>query len=196
MKRRFWNAFISLCLILILSGCGGLRYSQVDPEAQNFHPRRLGVLPVDVGSYEESRGTVDQMIAGVLIEKKWFNDVVAGDDINRQIQSNDELRRIVIDYMAKLKSVNYSDPQLSSRIGELCQVDSFLVVSVDYWNYTMEDGNKVGKVGLSIKMINTETGKVLWKAGHHRAEKYRFIKPDLLDVAKGLFKEMIDYMPR
>jgi hypothetical protein len=126
----------------MISACGGLRYSQVDPEAGNFHPRRLGVLPVDVGTYEEARGTVDQMIAGVLTEKKWFNDVVAGDDINRQFHANEEFRAIMTDYMAKLKTVNFSDPQLSARIGELCQVDSFLVVSVDYWNYTAETETK------------------------------------------------------
>lgn len=196
VTRRYWNAFIALFLILMISACGGLRYSQVDTEAGNFHPRRLGVLPVDVGTYEEARGTVDQMIAGVLTEKKWFNDVVAGDDINRQFHANEEFRAVMTDYMAKLKTVNFSDSQLSARIGELCQVDSFLVVSVDYWNYTTENGDKVGKVSLGIKMIQAETGKVLWKAGHFRAEKYRFIKPELLSVARTLFREMIGYMPR
>jgi len=195
MKRTCWHVFIALSLIL-LSACGGLRYSQVDPDAGNFHPRRVGVLPVDVGPYEEARGTVDQMIAGLLIEKGWFNDVVAGDGINRQFQANEELRKVVNEYMAKLKTVNFSDPQLSGRIGELCQVDTFLVVSVDYWNYTTENGDKLGKVGMGIKMIDAETGKILWKAGHSKAEKYRLFKPELLIVAKSLFKDMIDYMPR
>jgi len=196
MKRICWHLVIALSLILILSGCGGLRYSQVDPDAKNFHPRRIGVLPVNVGPYEEARASVDQMIAGVLIEKGWFNDVVAGDGINRQLQANEELRKVVNEYMAKLETVNFSDPQLSVKIGELCQVDSFLVVSVDYWNYTTENEDKLGKVGLGIKMIDAETGKILWKAGHSKAEKYRLFKPELLIVAKSLFKDMIDYMPR
>lgn len=196
MKRIGRHLFITLSIILILSGCGGLRYSQVDPDAENFHPRRLGVLPVEVGPYEEARGTVDQMIAGVLIEKAWFNDVVAGDDINRQFQANDELRQVMTDYMAKLKAVNFSDPKLSTRIGELCQVDAFLVISVDYWGYTTEDGDKLGKVGLGIKMIDAATGKILWKAGHSKAETYHLFKPDLLNVARSLFKKMIDSMPR
>jgi len=182
-------------LILILSGCGGLRYSQVDPEAKNFHPKRVGVLPVDVGAYEEARGAVDLVIAGVLIEKGWFSDVVAGDVINRQIQSNEELRKVVNDYTAKLKAVNFSDSQLSIRIGELCSVDAFLVVSLDYWNYATENTDKVGRVGLGIKMIDAATGRVLWKAGHSKAEKYWLVKPELPDVAKALAKEMIAEMP-
>jgi len=195
MKRICWHLVIALSLILILSGCGGLRYSQVDPDAKNFHPRRIGVLPVDVGPYEEARASVDQMIAGVLIEKGWFNDVVAGDGINRQLQANEELRKVVNDYTAKLKAVNFSDSQLSIRIGELCSVDAFLVVSLDYWNYATENTDKVGRVGLGIKMIDAATGRVLWKAGHSKAEKYWLVKPELPDVAKALAKEMIAEMP-
>jgi len=112
------------------------------------------------------------------------------------LQSNEELKKIVTDYMAKLKAVNFSDPELSGRIGELCAVDAFLVVSVDYWNYTTENEDKVGKVGLKIKMINAATGKVLWTAGHSKAEKYWLLKPELPNVARALFKEMVADMPR
>ena len=192
-RRHFFSIFI---LILILSGCGGLNYSQVDPDAVRFHPKRIGVLPVDVGTYKEAGGAVDKMIGGVLVEKGWFDGVVAGEDLNRQLQANEELRKDVADYLAKLKAVNFSDPQLSARIGELIHLDSFLVVSVDYWNYTTENEDKLGKVELGVKMVNASTGGILWKAGHSRAEKYRFLKPELLSVARSLFKEMIGYMPR
>jgi hypothetical protein len=195
VKRSLQYVFIALWLILILSGCGGLRYSQVDPEAKNFHPKRMGVLPVDVGTYEEARGAIDQVIAGVLIEKGWFSDVVSGDVINRQFQSNGELRKVVNDYAAKLKAVNFSDSELSAKIGELCSVDAFLVLSIDDWNYTTENGDKVAKVGLGVKMVDVTTGRVLWKAGHARTEKYWLIKPELSDVARALVKEMIAEMP-
>ena len=193
--KRSWMRWALVLLLLILSGCGGLRYSQVTPEAKDFHPKRIGVMPVDVGTYEEARGVIDQIIAGVLADKKWFTDVVAADTINGQLQSNEELRQIVLDYLAKLKAVNYSDPQLSEKIGELSQIDAFLVVNVDYWNYTVESGDKVAKVGLGMKMIDAASGKIMWKAGHHIAEDYMLIKPDLRDVAKALVKKMIAEMP-
>ena len=47
-KARIFSWMIFLTLMLV--GCGGLRYAQVAPEAKDFHPQKIGVLPVDVGS--------------------------------------------------------------------------------------------------------------------------------------------------
>lgn len=191
------TCIISLMMLLIFTffGCGGLRYSQVSPEAKDFHPKRVGVLPVDVGAYEEARGVIDQVIAGVLVEKQWFEDVVAADIINYQIQANGELRKIYLDYIAKFKAVNFSDPELSKKIGEITKVDAFLIVNVDYWIYTRESDKKVAKVGFGMKMIDAPSGKILWKAGHHEAEDYMLIKPKLSDVAKDVVSTMIKEMP-
>ena len=76
------------------------------------------------------------------------------------------------------------------------QVDAFFVINVDFWNYTRENDKKIGKVGLGIKMIEASTGKIMWKAGHHEAESYMLIKPDLANVAKNLIKTMVGEMPR
>jgi hypothetical protein len=186
---------VAVLLALMLFGCGGLRYSQVAPEAKDFHPKTIGVLPVDVGTYEEARGVIDQIAAGVLVDKRWFTDVVAADTISNQIKSNDELQKVVFDYLSKLKTVNFSDPELSRKIGELSKIEAFLVINVDYWNYTKENDKKVAKVGIGIKMINAGTGTILWKAGHHEAEDYMLIRPKLPDVAKDLIKKMISEMP-
>jgi len=186
---------VAVLLALMLFGCGGLRYSQVAPEAKDFHPKTIGVLPVDVGTYEEARGVIDQIAAGVLVDKRWFTDVVAADTISNQIKSNDELQKVVFDYLSKLKTVNFSDPELSRKIGELSKIEAFLVINVDYWNYTKENDKKVAKVGIGIKMIDAGTGNILWKAGHHEAEDYMLIRPKLPDVAKDLIKKMISEMP-
>lgn len=182
--------------VLLLSACGGLRYSQVAPEAKDFHPKTIAVLPADVGTYEEARGHVEQIFAGVLVEKKWFADVVDAATIGNQLVSNEEYRKAVLDYLLKLKTINTSDKELSKKIGEKSQVDAFFVVNVDFWNYTIENDKKVGKVGLGIKMIEASTGKIMWKAGHHQAESYMLFKPDLANVAKDLLKTMVEEMPR
>lgn len=182
-------------LLFLLSGCGGLRYSQVAPDAKDFHPKRVAILPADVGTYEEARGTVEQIFAGVLVDKKWFTDVVDATTISNQLQSNEDYRRVVLDYLVKLKTINASDSDLSKKIGEKSQVDAFFVINVDFWNYTRENDKKVGKVGLGIKMIEASTGKIMWKAGHHEAESYMLIKPDLANVAKDLIKTMVGEMP-
>jgi hypothetical protein len=195
MKIAARHCMVVLILFL-LSACGGLRYSQVAREAKDFHPKKVAILPADVGMYEEARGNVEQIFAGVLVDKKWFTDVVDAATIGSQIQSNEEYRRTVLDYLVKLKTINASDSELSKKIGEISQVDAFFVMNIDFWNYTRENDKKIGKVGLGIKMIEASTGKIMWKAGHHETESYMLIKPDLADVAKDLIKTMVGEMPR
>ena len=108
---------------------------------------------------------------------------------------NEELRKVYLDYISKLKAVNFSDPEMSKKIGEILKVDAFLIVNVDYWNYTKEEDDNVGKVVIEIKMIDANTGKILWKAVHYVADKYTLFKPKLSEVAKSLVKKMIGEMP-
>lgn len=195
MKNNRWAYSATILSLLMILGCGGLRYSQVAPEAKDLRPKKIGVLPADLGTYEEARGVVDEIIAGDLVRRKWFEDVVAADTISRQLQSNEELRKAVAEYLAKLKMVNFSDPELSKIIGRIAGVDAFLVVNVDYWQYTMENKEKLAKVGMGLKMIDANTGIVMWKASHHEAETYKWIKPELSKVAKKLAAMMTDEMP-
>ena len=194
MKKTMRLSLIIFTLLTI-SACGGLRFCQVAPEAKDFHPQRVAVLPADVGIYEESRGTVEQIFATVLADKKYFKEIVDAGKVNSQIQVDDELRKAVLDYLVKLKTINISDPALSRKIGEVTKSEAFFVINVDFWSYTREDGDKVGKVGLGIKMVESSTGKVMCKAGHHISESYWMVKPDLPDIAKKLIGTMVEEMP-
>lgn len=195
MKRNMWGYGAAVLALLIILGCGGLRYSQVSPEAREFHPKKVGILPVDLGTYEEARGVIDGIIAGDLAKRKWFQDVVAADTVGQQIRSNEEFRKTVEQYLAKLKMVNFSDPDLSKAIGRMAGVEAFLVVNLDYWQYTMENKEKLAKVGMGVKMIDAGTGKVMWKASHYESENYRWMRPELVDVAKKMVSLMMDEMP-
>jgi hypothetical protein len=195
MTRKIFIKCSLVLLVLSLAACGGLRFSQVSPEAKDFHPQGIVIFPVDAGSYEEARGSVEQIVAGVLADKKWFSDIVDTESLNRQLLTNEELRKAMADYLSKLRTVNFSDPNLSKKIGELAKADAFLLVSVDMWNYMVEKGDKVAKVSLNMKLYEAATGKVMWKAGHQIAETYTFFKPDLPKVARNVVKEMIGYMP-
>jgi len=197
MTTKLFVKCILLFLILTTIACGGLRYSQVDPAAKDFHPKKIAIFPVvDVGTYEEARGDVEQIVAGVLIEKKWFADVTDTANFNRQVQANHELSKTMADYLGKLRSLSFSDPDLSRKIGELAKVDAFLLLSVDSWNYAVENKDKVAKVSIGMRFVETATGKIMWKAGHHKSESYMLIKPDLSKVARGVVRDMVDYMPR
>ncbi|MHB9096914.1 MAG: hypothetical protein ACYC5X_03730 [Syntrophales bacterium] len=186
---------ILMFLLLGVLGCGGLRYSQVSPEAKDFHPRGIALLPADTTAFPEAKGSVDRIFADALAERKWFADIVGGEEIGRRLETDPELRQAVTEYLAKLGNVNFSDPDLSGRIGALTRTEALMLVRVDYWNYTTENDNKVGKVGLSITMIEAKTGKTVWNAVHNRASDYLIIRPELSDVARDLIREMIGYMP-
>jgi hypothetical protein len=131
----------------------------------------------------------------VLVDTKWFTDVVAADEMNNRIKSNELLQKVFADYISKLRAVSYSDPDLSRKFGEMIKVDAFLLVNVDYWNYTKENDDKVAKVVMGVKMIDAASGKIMWNAGHHEVAAYILIKPALPDVAKSLVKRMTREMP-
>ena len=181
-----------LCLGIL--GCGGLRYSEISPDARDFHPRRIAVLPADTTAFAEAKGVVDRLFAEALIERQWF-DVVGGEAVGRRLESDEAFRKVVAGYLAKRANVSFSDPELSGRIGGLTGTDAFLLVRVDYWNYATENDKKMAKVSLSITMVEAKTGKALWMAAHHKISEYLIIRPDLPDVAKDLIREMIGYMP-
>jgi hypothetical protein len=192
---RAWGAAALAILFLGLFGCGGLRYSHVSPEAKDFHPQRIVVLPADVKTFPEAKGSIDSLISEALSERKWFAAVVGGEEIGRRLETDETLRQAVAEYLAKLDKVSYSDPALSGRIGELTRAEAFVLVRVDYWNYTKENDKKVGKVSLSLTLIEAGTGKIVWTAGHQRASDYLIMRPALPDVARAIIREMIDYMP-
>jgi hypothetical protein len=192
---KTWEATVLAVLLLSIPSCGGLRYSQISPEAKDFHPRRIAILPADATTFPESKGVIDRLFAGLVNERGWFSSVIGGETFGRHLETDAELRQAASEYLEKLDKVSFSDPELSSRIGVLIDVEALLLVRVDYWNYATEKDTKVGKVSLSITMIEAKTGKIVWTAVHQRISDYVIIKPDLPDVARGLIREMIGYMP-
>jgi len=194
IKKLFVICVLIICILSAIA-CGSLRFSQLAPEAKDFHPQKVAVFPVDVGNYEEARGVVEKIAAGVLIEKKWFTNVIDTENLNRQIMVDEELRKAIMEYLAKLNTLDFSDPDLSRKIGELAKVDAFLLVFVDAWNYAVEKDKKVAKVNLTMKLYEASTGKRMWKAGHDITESYILSKPDLSKVARDVARDMVKEMP-
>jgi hypothetical protein len=198
MIKKLYVEYILIIVILTTMGCSGLRFSQLAPEAKDFHPKSVAVFPVEVWNHKDmtdSREAVEQIVAGTLVEKKWFPGVMYAESLNKQIQASEELHKAVTEYLAKLRQLNFSDPDLSKKIGELAKIDAFLLVSVDDWEYTFEHDKKLAKVGLTIEVYDVSTGKLMWKAGHDIVEDYMIIKPDLPKIAQDVARKIISYMP-
>ncbi|MGD0278762.1 MAG: hypothetical protein ABSC11_05610 [Smithella sp.] len=198
MVKKSFVKCILMIFILTTMGCSGLRFSQSAPEAKDFHPQRVAVFPVEVWNHKamtDSREAVEQIVAGSLIEKKWFPNVMYAENLKKQIQTNGELRKATTDYLSKLRQLDYSDPDLSRKIGELAKIDALLLVSVDDWEYAEDHDKKLAKVSITMELYDVSTGKLMWKAGHNIIEDYVIIKPELLKIAQDVINKMIGYMP-
>jgi hypothetical protein len=201
MREKSWFcAGLLTAMILSIIACGGpIRYAERDPDMKDFHPRTIGLLYVDAGSYGEARGVIDELVVADLINRRWFSTVLTSDALKNQLKNDQDLQKTVADYILKLNTVNYSDPALSRQIGDSLKIEAFLIVTIDSWNYTMEQREKVAQAvaqaGLRMKLIETATGRIAWKAGHNVVKEYTFLKPDLKGMGKNVAAAMIDAMP-
>ena len=199
MTRKLLTRYILAVFVLTTGACGGLRFSQLAPEAKDFHPRKVAVFPIEVWNHKEmtdSRGVVEQIVAGSLVEKKLFANVMDTESMKQQVSANEDLRKVVTEYLSKLRLLNFSDPDLSKKIGELMKIDAFLLVSVDDWDYTVEKDQKLAKVGMTMEFYDVSTGKLMWKAGHSITNDYMLIKPELPKIARDVVRKMINDIPR
>lgn len=197
MIKKIGVICILLTFILTILGCGGLRFCQLAPEAKDYHPRRIAVFPMEVWNHKEadSRKVVEQMVAGSLVDKKLFDHVTDVESLEKQIKENEELAKVKDEYFSKLKTLAFSDADLSRKMGELAQIDAFLLLAVDEWKYAGEGDNKTAQVGLTMEMYDVATGKLMWKANHAITNEYILIKPELPKIARDVVDKMINYMP-
>jgi hypothetical protein len=198
MRNKLLVKFVLLTFVLTTIACGGLRFSQLAPEANDFHPKKIAVLPIEMVRPEgtkEVKAEVEKNIEGALIEKKWFTGVVGTESFNTQLLANEELNKAMTEYLSKLQTVNFSDPDLSKKIGELLKVDALLMVSVDSWDYIVVKDDKKAFVGMTMKLYEASTGKLMWKGGYDIKEDYMLIKPGLTKVARDVTRKLIAHMP-
>lgn len=187
--------FLATWLIITLGGCGDIRFSQIEPGARDFHPQALALLSLDVVGHEEARAVVDRLITDGLTDKKYYKKVLSAQAVYSLSQKDEALRTATAAYLGKLEAVNFSDSDLSRKIGGILGVDVFLLVNIDYWYYTREADKNVAKVGLSMRLINADNGFMIWKAGHDLAPDYVIIKPELNSIAADVVGQMIGAMP-
>ncbi len=182
-------------LFVTLAACGEIRFSQVTPGTETFHPDTICVLPVETDAFPDAKGVVGPLIADAVGKKGYFSGVVSPKDTRKLMENDDKLAKAMSDYLEKLKKVSFSDSDISKYIGKRCDTDAILVVEVDFWNYTTRGEDKLAKVGFSMELIEAQTGKIMWRAKHYDTEGYKWFKPDLADLANKVADKMISRMP-
>ncbi len=185
-----------LSAAFLLSGCAGVNFSQVNPEAKDFHPKSIAVMPATVGEYESSRDIVEQAILTSLLKTGYFENVVDNSSVKTQVAGSSELANDVSAFIQKLNTIGVADKEALSRIKTSVNAESIFLTYVTSWGYGRSEGNKVARVGLGVKLVNAENGQLVWKANHEVTEDYTIMKPDLNDMAKDVMEVLIKEMPR
>jgi len=196
MLTRSYAQFVSvLGLVLVLSGCGGLQEVWEGPGARVFRPQSIAVLPPMSSQYDSAREDIQEVLAVALNRQGRIERVVTPENVTDIFQASKEAFDSLVFYFSRLEMTGQSDKDSAVKLGKSLNVDSFLVVRVNSWEYMRKEGDNVGRVGLSLRLIDAATGTTVWKARHERSSSYMFVKPSLKQIAKDLADEMIKYMP-
>lgn len=176
-------------------GCGGLQEVWEGPGAVIFHPQAIAVLPPMASQYDSAREDIQEVLSGALANVAKIERVVSPQSVTDIFQGSKEAFDALVFYFSRLEMTGQSDKDSALKLGKALNVDSFLIVRVNAWEYVRKEGDNVGRVGLTLRLVDATTGTTVWKARHERASSYMFYRPNLKDVAKDLADEMIAYMP-
>jgi len=182
-------------LLLLIAGCGGLQEVWEGPGARMFRPQAIAVLPPMASQYDNAREDIQEVLSAALNKVANIERVVSPENVTDIFQASKEAFDALVFYFSRLEMTGQSDKDSALKLGKAMNVDSFLVVRVNSWEYMRKEGDNVGRVGLSIRLVDATTGTTVWKARHERSSSYMFYRPNLKDIAKELAAEMIRAMP-
>ena len=186
----------ALCLLpLLVAGCGGLQEVWEGPGAKVFRPQAIAVLPPMASQYDSAREDIQEVLSAALNKSVSIERVVSPENVTDIFQASKEAFDALVFYFSRLEMTGQSDRDSALKLGKALNVDAFLVVRVNSWEYLRKEGDNVGRVGLSLRLVDAITGTTVWKARHERSSSYMFYRPYLKDVAKELAAEMIAAMP-
>ncbi|HIE65001.1 MAG TPA: hypothetical protein EYG28_09575 [Nitrospiria bacterium] len=197
-KQSFCEPTKKLLLFLIITflvGCGSLNFSQISPEAKDFHPRTIAVLPATVGQYESARDIVDVAVSRNLADRGWFENVVDVTTIKTRTLETPKLAIDLSAYIQRINTLGVSDSEMAKRLHNKLKADALFLTYITSWGYGRMEGNKVGRVGLGLKLVDASKGTIIWKANHELTEDYLLFKPKLEEIADDLLEILINEMP-
>lgn len=195
LSRSYAYILSTMTLVMLLGGCGGLQEVWEGPGARVFRPQSIAVLPPMASQYDSAREDIQEVLAGALNRQGTIERVVSPENVTDIFQASKEAFDSLVFYFSRLEMTGQSDKESAIKLGKALNVESFLVVRVNSWEYVRKEGDNVGRVGMSLRLIDATTGTTVWKARHERSNSYMFVKPSLKDIAKDLADEMIKYMP-
>jgi hypothetical protein len=194
-RSNNWMRGAACFVLLLMTGCGGLQEVWEGPGARMFRPQAIAVLPPMASQYDSAREDIQDVLSGALTNTAHIERVVSPESVTDIFQASKEAFDSLVFYFSRLEMTGQSDKDSATKLGKALNVDSFLVVRVNSWEYVRKEGDNVGRVGVSLRLIDATTGTTVWKARHEKSESYMFYRPNLKAIAKELAAEMVAYMP-
>jgi peptidoglycan-synthase activator LpoB len=194
MRRYSHILLLLILLITALPSCSGLNEMWEGPASRGFYPKTVAILPIS-GAYDSAREDVEEVVAKVLMKSRKVEKVVPPEQVTDTFQATKDAFDALVTYFTRMETTGQSDKQSAVKIGQALNADSLLVVKVNAWEYTREEGDNIARVGLSMRLIDAINGAIVWKARHQVQESYLWMRPDMKDLATRLTSEMIKFMP-
>lgn len=194
MRRYSHILLLLILLITALTSCSGLQEMWEGPASRGFYPKTVAILPIS-GVYDSAREDVEEVVAKVLLKSRKVEKVVPPEQVTDTFQATKDAFDALVTYFTRMETTGQSDKQSAIKIGQALNADSLLVVKVNAWEYTREEGDNIARVGLSMRLIDAINGAIVWKARHQVQESYLWMRPDMKDLATRLTSEMIKFMP-
>ncbi|MDH5253147.1 MAG: hypothetical protein OEW25_07465, partial [Nitrospira sp.] len=134
---RFGAAFAA---VLLLAGCGGLQEVWEGPGARIFHPQAIAVLPPMASQYDSAREDIQEVLAIALRRMGHIERVMPPESVTDMFQGSKEAFDSLVFYFSRLEMTGQSDKDSAVTLGKALNVDSFLVVRVNSWEYIRKEG--------------------------------------------------------
>lgn len=198
MITNFYHTGLQIILglfVLVSAGCGGLQEVWEGPGAGVFRPQAIAVLPPMASQYDSAREDIQDVLSRALANVAKIERVVSPENVTDIFQASKEAFDSLVFYFSRLEMTGQSDKEAAIKLGKALNVDSFLVVRINSWEYVRKNDDNVGRVGISLRLVDATTGTTVWKARHEKSSSYLFFRPNLKDIAKELAAEMVEYMP-
>ncbi|HEY5626530.1 MAG TPA: hypothetical protein VIR79_01150, partial [Nitrospira sp.] len=161
-RKNNWLCVAATLIPLIIAGCGGLQEVWEGPGALTFRPQAIAVLPPMASQYDSAREDIQDVLSGALANVAKVERVVSPESVTDIFQASKEAFDSLVFYFSRLEMTGQSDRDAATKLGKALNVDSFLVVRVNSWEYVRKEGDNVGRVGVSLRLIDATTGATVW----------------------------------
>jgi hypothetical protein len=96
--------------------------------------------------YDSAREDIQEVLSGSLNKTASIERVVSPEYVTDIFQASKEAFDALVFYFSRLEMTGQSDKDSAMKLGKALNVDSFLVVRVNSWEYMRKEGDNVGRV--------------------------------------------------